>query len=92
MKAQRVHESARSPSTTGRPLGLPAFSVQRDEHLRGPLEHEWGTDSPVQLCRASINADILTPHASALPGFESVKGLKGWDSFSLKYCWLKVGY
>lgn len=40
MKARRVHESARSPSTTGRPLGLPAFSARRDELLRGPLEHE----------------------------------------------------
>lgn len=40
MKARRVHESARSPSTTGRPLGLPAFSAWRDELLRGPLEHE----------------------------------------------------
>lgn len=30
MKARRVHESARSPSTTGRPLGLPApFSPER---------------------------------------------------------------
>lgn len=30
MTAQRVHESARSPSTTGRPLGLPApFSPER---------------------------------------------------------------
>jgi len=40
MKARRVHESARSPSTTGRPLGLPAFSAQRDKLLGGPLEHE----------------------------------------------------
>lgn len=40
MKARRVHESARSPSTTGRPLGLPAFSARRDELLGGPLEHE----------------------------------------------------
>lgn len=70
-----------------RPLSAP-----RDEHLRGPLEHEWGTDSPVQLCRASINADILTPHASVLPEFWKREGLEGWDSFSLMHYWLKVGY
>lgn len=40
LKARRVHDCARSPSTTRRPLGLPAFSAQRDELLRGPLEHE----------------------------------------------------
>lgn len=40
MKARRVHESARSPPTTGRPLGLPALSARRDELLGGPLEHE----------------------------------------------------
>lgn len=40
LKARRVHDCAHSPPTTGRPLGLPAFSAQRDELLGGPLEHE----------------------------------------------------
>ncbi len=42
-----------------------AFQAQQKTHLRGPFKPEKRPDNPVQLCGASINADILTLCAQA---------------------------